>query len=68
MNAQTWLINYYWLFLLEYFFPPIGGLGPKGCVGCAKVNDFLILDMVDGLEQFLVKIFHLGTPQGPWKV
>ena len=29
MNAQTWLLNDYWLFLLEYFF----GLGPKGCVG-----------------------------------
>ena len=26
MNAQTWLLNHYWLFLL-------GGLGPKGCVG-----------------------------------
>ena len=33
MNAQTWLHNHYWLFLLEYFFPPRGGLGPKGCVG-----------------------------------
>ena len=33
MNAQTWLLNHYWLFLLEYFFPPRGGLGPKGCVG-----------------------------------
>ena len=33
MNAQTWLLNHYWLFLLEYFFPLRGGLGPKGCVG-----------------------------------
>ena len=33
MNAQTWLLNHYWLFLLEKVFPPRGGLGPKGCVG-----------------------------------
>ena len=33
MNAQTWLLSHYWLFLLMYFFPPRGGLGPKGCVG-----------------------------------
>ena len=33
MNAQNWLLIHYWLFLLEYFFPPRGGLGPKGCVG-----------------------------------
>ena len=33
INTQTWLLNHYWLFLLEYFFPPRGGLGPKGCVG-----------------------------------
>ena len=25
MNAQTWLLNHYWLFLLEYFFPSQGG-------------------------------------------
>ena len=29
MNAQTWLLNHYWLFLLEYFFPPRGGLVEK---------------------------------------
>ena len=33
VNAQTWLLNHYWVFLLEYFVPPRGGLGPKGCVG-----------------------------------
>ena len=33
INAQTFLLIHYWLFLLEYFFPPTGGLGPKGCVG-----------------------------------
>ena len=33
MNAQTWLLIHYWLFLLEYFFSSQGGLGPKGCVG-----------------------------------
>ena len=33
MNAKTWLHNHYWLFILEYFFPPRGGLGPKGSVG-----------------------------------
>ena len=33
MNAQTWLLNHYWLFLLEYFFLSQGSLGPKGCVG-----------------------------------
>ena len=26
-------LNHYWLFLLDYFFPPRGGLGQKGCVG-----------------------------------
>ena len=25
MNAQTWLLNHYWLFLLEYFFSSQGG-------------------------------------------
>ena len=33
MNVQTWLLNHYWLFLLEYFYSSQGGLGPKGCVG-----------------------------------
>ena len=33
INAQTWLLSHYWLFLLMYFFPPRGGLGPKSCVG-----------------------------------
>ena len=33
MNDQTWLLNHYWLFLLEYLFSSQGGLGPKGCVG-----------------------------------
>ena len=30
MNAQTWLLNHYWLFLLEYFFSSHWGLGAKG--------------------------------------
>jgi len=25
MNAQTWLLSHYWLFLLEYFFSSQGG-------------------------------------------
>ena len=29
MNAQTWLLNYYWLFLLEYFFSSQGGAWSK---------------------------------------
>ena len=41
MNAQTWLLNHYWLFLLEYLFSSQGGLGPKGCVG---LTPMLIID------------------------
>ena len=29
MNAQTWLLNHYWLFLLEYFFSSQGGRWSK---------------------------------------
>ena len=32
-----------------------------------KVNDFLILVMVGGLEPFLEKKFYWGTPQAPKK-
>ena len=42
MNAQTWLLNHYWLFFhLEYFISSQGGLGPKGCVG---LTPMLIID------------------------
>ena len=29
-NAQTWVLNHYWLLLLGYFF---SSLSPKGCAG-----------------------------------
>ena len=51
MNAQTWLLNHYWLFLLEHFFPPRGGLGPKECVGNTPMNKVLG-------KCFSVKKFH----------
>ena len=31
MNAQTWLLTYCWLFLLEYFFPPRGPWSKRLC-------------------------------------
>jgi len=33
MNAQTWLLIHYGCSFWNIFFPPRGGLGPKGCVG-----------------------------------
>ena len=50
-NAQIWLLNHYWLFLLEHFFPPRGGLGPKECVGNTPMNKVLG-------KCFSVKKFH----------
>ena len=47
MNAKTWLHNHYWLFILEYFFPPRGGLGPKGSVG-HTMDRFSILNLSVG--------------------
>ena len=39
MNAQTWLLNHYWLFLLEYFFSSQGGPWSKRlCRPYAYVN------------------------------
>ena len=48
MNAQTWLLIHYWLFLLDHNFPPRGGLGPKGCVGRTPMttnSHFINLDI-----------------------
>ena len=50
MNAQTWLLNHYWLFLLEYLFSSPGGLGPKGCVGHMPMLP--ILEMPSHLMNF----------------
>ena len=50
MNAQTWLLNHYWLFLLEDFFSSQGGLGPKGCVGhMPMIKEDISLDIMNDL-------------------
>jgi len=49
MNAQTFLLIHYWLFLLEYFFPPRGGLGPKGCVGRTLMTTIKLVNYVEYL-------------------
>ena len=61
MNAQTWLLIHYWLFLLEYFFPPRGGLGPKGCVGHTLMvaKETLWLKQIVQLEQMNKFYFNL---------
>ena len=42
MNAQTWLLNHYWLFLLEYFFflslGPVGPCCKRLCMPYAYAN------------------------------
>jgi len=59
MNAQTLLLNNYWLFLLKYFFPPRGGLGPKGCVGHTPMVN-LILAISNKAAHFVYLVYLNG--------
>ena len=57
-KAQIWLLNYYWLFLLEYFFSPRGALVQKA----VKISLDLCKQKIDKIY-FLVLWYNFHKNQ-----